>query len=170
MGVLPRFRLGKQALVALCAAVILVGCGGNGSSVPQTISSDGYTATVPGDWKVMRSGRTVGASSGDEIVSVTTFPLARRYKPAMWPNAVVELNRLSVDLATRLNGRVRRRNTIALAGRRARVYDIGYASVGTAFVERVAFLFEGKRELQLLCRFRTDDTVCRAFVRSFRLT
>ncbi len=40
---------------------------------------------------------------------------------------------------------------------------------GKDFVERIAFLFSGRREYQLLCRFVGDDSACRDFRTSFRL-
>jgi hypothetical protein len=114
----------------------------------------------------------VTATSGSvDLVGVTTFTLARAYRPALWTKAVPALDRAAAALAAQLGGKVRARATVVVAGRRARRYDIDYRRDGKALVERTAFVLTGRREHQLLCRFESggDDGACRTLFSSFRL-
>jgi hypothetical protein len=112
---------------------------------------------------------TTSAAKGEELVSVTVFTLGRPFKPALWDKTVPELDRVASQLASRLGGRLAKLEGGALAGRRARSYDIAFDRNGSALVERIAFVFSGRREYQLLCRFSGDDSVCGDFRSSFRL-
>ena len=53
-----------------------------------------------------------------------------------------------------------------------RVYaEEAYAVLSKDFVERITFVLDGKREYQLLCRYRAgdDEPACAALGSSFRL-
>jgi hypothetical protein len=173
----PRLRGRKPALVGLAAAlIVLAGCGGGGhkatASVEQTVAGRGYRFSAPSSWSVHRTGRQVTVTSGAvDLVGVTTFTLARRYRPELWAKAVPALDRTAAALAAQLGGELRSRETVAVAGRRARRYEIGYRRDGKALVERTAFVLTGRREHQLLCRFAEDgdDGPCRTLFSSFRL-
>src|SRR5438034_11761198 len=123
---------GKPALVGLAAAVIvLAGCGGGGhkatASRAQTVVGGGYRFLAPSSWSVHRAGRQVTATSGaTDLVGVTTFTLARSYRPSFWTKAVPALDRTAAALAAQLDGKLRQRETVVVAGRRARRYEIGY--------------------------------------------
>src|SRR5919201_1042065 len=98
----PRGR--KPALAGLAAAVIvLAGCGGGGhkatASDVQTVTGGGYRFSAPSSWSVHRTGRQVTATSGEvHLVGVTTFTLARRYRPSLWARAVPALDRAAAAL------------------------------------------------------------------------
>lgn len=100
---------------------------------------------------------------------MTFFTLGRPFKPALWEKTVPELDRVASQLAGQLGGRVAKLEGGVLAGRRSRSYDIAFSRDGTALVERIAFVFSGRREYQLLCRFSDDDSACREFRASLRL-
>src|SRR5438552_15422483 len=155
----PCLRRGKPALVGLAAAVIvLAGCGSGGhkasASGVQTVSGGGYRFSAPSSWSVHRAGRQVTATSGSvDLVGVTTFTLARPYRPALWTKAVPALDRTAAALAAQLGGNLRARATVVVAGHRARRYEIDYRRDGKTLTERTAFVLTGRREHQLLCRF-----------------
>jgi hypothetical protein len=166
---LPRFRQGKQALAALIV-VILAGCGGGGtSSAQQSVAGSGYRFSAPAGWRVTHAARMTSAAKGQELVSVTVFTLGRPFSPALWDKTVPELDRVASQLAGQLGGRLTKLEGGVLAGRRSRSYDIAFTRGGTALVERIAFVFAGRREYQLLCRLAGDDSACRVFRTSFRL-
>jgi hypothetical protein len=152
------------------AVLLLAGCGGGAAPpAPQSVTGDGYRFAAPAGWRVTRAGRMTSAVSGEQLVSVTVFPLPRPFQPALWDKAAPELDRVAAQLATQLGGRIRSRAGVTLAGHRARTYDIAFERGGKAVVERIAFILEGRREYQLLCRFAGDDSACREFRTSFRL-
>jgi len=170
----PGFRACKPAAL-LALAVLLAGCGGSRSGEhtgSQQVRGIGYAFAAPKSWKVARAGRTVSAAHETELVSVTVFRLARPYRPALWARAVPSLDQVADQLAAGLHGRVDARETVVLAGRRARRYDVSFARDGKDLVERIAFVLDGRREYELLCRFPRDDAGagkrCLAFLASFR--
>ena len=155
--------------------IVLAGCGGGGHKASatdvQTVAGGGYRFSAPSSWSVHRAGRQVTVTSGPvDLVGVTTFTLARRYRPRLWAKAVPALDRAAAALAAQLGGKLQTRATVVVAGRRARRYEIGYRRAGKALVERTAFLLTGRREHQLLCRFEAgaDDGACRTLFSSFR--
>ena len=157
-------------MLAAAAVFGLAGCGG-GATTPsvQSVSGDGYRFAAPAGWRVTRASRMTSAAKGQELVSVTVFTLGRPFRPALWEKTVPELDRVASQLATQLGGRVTKLEGGVLAGRRSRSYDIAFSRGGKALVERIAFVFSGRREYQLLCRFAGDDSACRDFRTSFRL-
>ena len=137
----------------------------------QDVVGVGYRFSAPTSWHVRRSGGTVAATSGDvDLVSVTTFPLARRYEPRLWAKVVPALDRAAAQLAAQLRGSLTKRETVVVGGLRARRYEIDYRRSGRRLVERAAFVLIGRREHELLCRFRAggDDGACRTLLRTFR--
>jgi hypothetical protein len=169
---LPLCTAHKQAS-ALVAVLLLAGCGGAKSAVaPATVTGSvggagGFRFEAPHGWKVTHADRAVSAASGADLVSVTVFPLQRAYLPALWPKVVTELDRRIADLAGQLRGELRSAGTTTVAGRRARIYEI---SVGDR-VQRLLFLFRGRLEYQLLCRYAKggDTTPCERLSASFTL-
>lgn len=155
--------------------MLLAGCGGSGTgehTASQRVRGIGYAFAAPKSWQVARAGRTVSAAHEDELVSVTVFRLGRPYRPALWGRAVPALDRVAEQLAAGLHGRVDARETMVLGGRRARRYDVSFSRDGKDLVERIAFVLDGRREYQLLCRFARGDgdagKRCVAFLASFR--
>jgi hypothetical protein len=150
----------------------LAGCGGGGGApAVKAVHGDGYTFSAPADWTVARKGQEVQASAGLKLVSVTRYPLLRRYRPALWPSVVPELDRAAAQLAKQQNGRVRNSRTVTIGGEQARRYDIDYERDGKALVERIAFVLRGKTEYLLLCRYdRGGDTdACDRLLATFAL-
>ena len=145
----------------------------------QELRGPGYTAEAPGGWQLSRPPRTIAADNpdGPESVSVAQFRLARRFQPSRWDAAVVELNDVAARLAERIGPEavVGRSGQTTIAGRRARTYEIDYTREGERFVDKVAFILEGRREFQLTCRVRVDDPdpgtdACDRLRSSFRLS
>ncbi len=152
------------------ALLVLAGCGGGKAApAPQSVSGSGYRFAAPADWRVTHAAQVTSAEQGERLVSVTVFPLGRPFQPALWGKAAPELDRVAAQLATHLRGRMTSQAGATLAGRRARTYDIAFERGGKAVVERIAFILDGRREYQLLCRFTGDDSACRDFRSSFRL-
>jgi hypothetical protein len=159
---------------------VLAGCGSGVAQKPvveRQIRGDGFFFYAPVAWDVQRSARTVQATpkQGPEIVSVSTFPLLHAYRPELWARVVPELDRVAGGLAGRLGGRAGKGRTETIAGRRSRTYEIAFTRNGKDIVERLAFVLEGKREFQLLCRWdskdeRTGRDACDALTTSFRLS
>lgn len=149
----------------------LAGCGGSGPPALKVVQGDGYRFSAPADWSVVRSGREVQVSEGLKLVSVTRYPLLRKYRPELWARVVPELDRAAAQLAGQQNGKVGATQTVTIAGRRARRYDIAYEHDGKQLVERLAFVLQGKTEYLLLCRYdRGGDTdACDRLLATFTL-
>lgn len=156
--------------VCLLAALTLAGCGGGGAKSPTSVSGPGYRFSAPGGWKVTETGTSVAAAHGTRFVSVTKFRLTRPYRPALWPKAVKELDRVAGKLAAELGGTVAAARTVTVGGAPARQYDLAFTRNGERLVERITFVLRGRREYQLLCRFKAgkDEPACALLERSFQ--
>ncbi|MDQ2967229.1 MAG: hypothetical protein M3R37_02790 [Actinomycetota bacterium] len=126
---------------------------------------------APADWRVSRKGREVQAAEGTQLISVTRFPLLRRFKPALWDKVVPELDRAASALAVQQQGTVTNPQTVTVARQRARSYDVAYTGEGKQLVERIAFVLRGKTEYLLLCRYELGGRTeaCDGLLTSFRL-
>ena len=107
---------------------------------------------------------------------MATFRLSRPFRPALWEEAVRELNDVAARLAERLGptALVEQTRDATVARRRARVYEIGYRREGARLVDRVTFVLVGRREYQLTCRIdaaepEPGEEACAELLRSFRL-
>ena len=160
----------KRGAFAL-TLLTLAGCGGSGPSAEKVVQGAGYRFSAPADWKVVRTARAVQASSGLELVSVTRYPLLRRYRAELWDQVVPELDRAASELAQQQNGTVRNSETVTVAGRRARRYDIDYTGDGKQLVERIVFVLRGKTEHLLLCRYERGGSTdaCDRLLATFTL-
>jgi hypothetical protein len=167
----------RSVLPLALATLILASCGESDEEDPQTIRGNGYTASVPADWTLERPPRTIAAANpnGPEAVSVGSFRLAKAFRPALWNDAVAELNDVAARLAERVapSGRVDASRDATIAGRRARLYEIRYTREGEQMLDRVIFILVGTREFQLTCRIRVDepevgDDACARLLSSFR--
>jgi hypothetical protein len=163
-------------VVALLAAS--AGCGGGGGDETlQAVGGPGFGFSAPAGWEVELRGRSSSAvpeTGATELVSVRVFRLARPYRPALWPSVEPELDRVAADLARRLGGRIESSAVVVVDGRRAKRYDISYERDGTEVVERTAFVLQGRREFQLVCRFEAEDgdegrRACETLFSTFRL-
>ena len=156
--------------------IVLAGCGSGGHKANatdvRTVVGRGYRFSAPSSWSIQRTPHEVTALSGPvDLAGVTTFTLARAYRPSLWTKAVASLDRTATTLAAQNGGEVRARDTVVVTGRRARRYEIAYRADGVAMVEQMAFVLAGRTEYQVLCRFKDggDDGVCRTLFSSFRL-
>jgi hypothetical protein len=102
---------------------------------------------------VSRSEGAVTARNGSALVSVTTYPLVKPYDPAMFERVSRELDGSVSKLAKQAKGTLVEHKTTEIAGRKVR----DYRYVAKGFATRLGFVFEGKREWQLLCRARAED-------------
>ncbi len=104
-------------------------------------------------------------------MSVTRFPLLRRFRPGLWAKVVGELDRAAAGVAHQQRGSVTASQTMTISGRQARRYEIAYELNGKRLVERIAFVLRGKTEYLLLCRFqrRASTAACDRLLASFRL-
>jgi hypothetical protein len=171
-GLLPCHNPRKLAVLA-GALLFAAGCGGGGGTQPreQIVRGDGYTFTAPAGWSVSRHGREQRVAQGTRLVSVTLYPLERRFRPALWQRVVPELDRAAEGVARQQHGSVAESRTLTISGLQARRYDIEYELDGKPLVERIAFVLRGKSEYLLLCRYeRGGDTgVCDRLLTSFKL-
>jgi hypothetical protein len=160
----------KQAVLGLTLLVVS-GCGGGGTPKGHTVRGTGFTFAAPADWGVSRKGTEVQAAKGTQLISVTRFPLLRRFKPALWDEVVPELDRAAAALARQQEGTVSDPRTVMVAGQKARRYDVAYTGEGKELVERIAFVLRGKIEYLLLCRYERGGSTeaCDGLLTSFRL-
>jgi hypothetical protein len=137
----------------------------------HTVRGTGFTFVAPADWGVSRKGSEIQAAQGTQLISVTRFPLRRRFEPALWDEAVPELDRAADALARQQAGKVSDHRTVTVAGLKARRYDVDYTSEGKELVERIAFVLRGKTEYLLLCRYERGGSTegCDGLLTSFRL-
>ena len=170
---------GACALVALGA---LSACGGGGSSsgtsAPRTVRGSGFSFRAPGGWHVKRLASAVFASPkpiAAELVSVTTFPLRKPYKPSLFPAVTKELDSSAEQLATRLGGIVKDRRTTTVAGQIVRQYLFVYPrdkqEPKDTYSGRITFVLRGKTEYELLCRWAGSESqpdYCKQLERSFK--
>jgi hypothetical protein len=126
---------------------------------------------APADWGVSRKGREVQAAQGTQLISVTRFPLLRRFRPGLLNEVVPELDRAAAAVASQQQGTVRDPRNVTIAGQKARRYDVAYTRQGKQLVERIAFVLRGKSEYLLLCRYERggNTDACDGLLTSFRL-
>jgi len=167
---------------ALAALGALSACGGGGSSSassePKTVRGNGFSFSAPGDWLVRRLASEVSATPkpiAAELVSVSTFPLLKPYKPSLFAAVKKELDSSADELATRLGGTVKERRTTIVAGQSVRQYLLEYPQdrqePKVTYKGRITFVLRGKTEYELLCRWAGSDSepdYCKQLERSFR--
>jgi hypothetical protein len=160
----------KQAVLCLTLLVVS-GCGGGAGQKGYTVRGTGFTFAAPADWGVSRKGPEVQAVQGTKLISVTRFPLQRRFRPELWNKVVPELDRAAAAVATQQKGTVIDSRTANVSGQKARRYDVAYTSDGKELVERIAFVLRGKIEYLLLCRYERGGSTdaCDGLLTSFKL-
>jgi hypothetical protein len=160
----------KQAVLGL-TLLVLAGCGGGAATKGHIVRGAGFTFVAPADWTVTRKDAEVQAAQGASLVSVTLFPLLRRFRPELWSRVIPELDRAAADVARQQKGEVDDSRTMTLAGQKARRYDIVYSSEGKELIERIAFVLRAKNEYLLLCRYERggDTEACDGLLTSFKL-
>jgi hypothetical protein len=133
--------------IPLALLFILSACGGGTAPKPvstRVLHGPGFSFSVPGGWKTSRSDRAAAARSGKALVSATTFPLLKPYRPALFPAATKELDGVARKLAAQAGQSLTEQQTTTVDGKRIRAYRFG--------TTRIGFVLDGKREFQLLCR------------------
>jgi hypothetical protein len=145
-----------RACLPLALVFILSACGGSTAAEPpatKAVTGPGFRFDGPVGWKVSRPGDAVEAVNGSALVSVTTYKLLKPYEPAMFDRVATELDGSVAKLAKQAKGTVVERKTSEVDGRKIREYRY----VAKGFATRIGFVFEGRREWQLLCRARAED-------------
>jgi hypothetical protein len=169
---IPRPYPRKQTLVAaplaaLSVLSVLSGCGGGSKVVPpQGVSGPGYRFAVPHGWTVKRSRLTVRAASGAEFVAVSTFPLLKAYRPALFTPVEAELRTRMDNIAKTVGATVDPAGAVIVGGVRSHVYRVAASS----HVDEYTFVLVGRREYQLVCRASAAGAApCRQLQTSFAL-
>jgi hypothetical protein len=140
------FRLLAKAVLPLVVLFILSACGGSSrETVAQGVQvrGNGYSFERPRGWGMERPANGAVARHGDELVSVTRFPLRKAYDAALFDEVAKELDRLAGRLADRAGTSLAASETVTVAGRKIRAYRYGD--------ERIGFVLQGTREYQLYC-------------------
>jgi hypothetical protein len=155
-------------LTVLFAALILAGCGGSSEPKAQTqlIRGHGFRFRAPAGWSVQHTAQGSVASHDSELVQVSTFPLVRPYTSSLFDRVAHELALRMITIAKETGGTLTGTKTVAADGVKSHRYDV---TVGD-HVDRYTFVLIGKREYQLLCRFRASstDAFCSDLLTSFR--
>jgi len=163
-----------KALLPVAVLFILSACGGSGESTggpTQGVRGEGFTLQAPEDWRVSGAGTgKVTARKGGELVSVTSFPLLKRYDPGKFDAAAKELDGIAAKLAAQAGGDLTEKTTTTVDGQRVRAYR--YAAGASQI--RIGFVLVGKHEYQLLCRLPAGgadpDGACALLFDSFTLS
>jgi len=135
-----------KAVLPLVVLFILSACGGSSrETVAQGVQvrGNGYSFERPRGWGMERPANGAVARHGDELVSVTRFPLRKAYDAAQFDEVAKELDRLAGRLADRAGTSLAASETVTVAGRKIRAYRYGD--------ERIGFVLQGTREYQLYC-------------------
>jgi hypothetical protein len=163
----PRKRAALGVVLLLAA-----GCGGGGGAQKaRIVEGEGFSFRAPAAWKVQRSGGKLEVGQGTDLVSVTRYPLLRRFRPEQWAKVVPELDRAAAALARQQSGAVADAKTLSVAGQQARRYDVLYERDGKKLTERITFLLRKKTEYLLLCRYErgASTEACDRLLSSFTL-
>ena len=100
-----------------------------------------------------KSGPSLIASHGSDLVSVTRYTLLKPYVPARFPAAARELDQLAGKLAAKGGGKLTERQTTTVDGRKIRAYRFVSRGVPT----RLGFVLKAKTEYQLMCSGDTGE-------------
>jgi len=163
----PRKRAALGVVLLLTA-----GCGsGGGAEKTHVVQGEGFSFGAPAAWKVQRSGSELEVGESTDLVSVTRYPLLRRFRAEQWAKVVPELDHAAAALARQQSGAVAGVKTLTVAGQQARRYDVLYERDGKKLTERITFLLREKTEYLLLCRYErgASTDACDRLLSSFTL-
>jgi hypothetical protein len=132
------------------------------------VRAAGFRFQAPAGWAVKTAGRTTTATRDSELVQVATFPLVKRYTPALFAKVESELALRMAQAAKASGGTISGQSVASPGGIKSHVYDV---TVGD-HVDEYVFVLRGLREYQLLCRRKTSSKTdfCEKLVASFALT
>lgn len=167
-------------LAAVVVGFALAGCGGASREEPaatKRVAGPGFTFSAPAGREVARTPRSVtvlGASeASQELESVTRFPLAKAFRPGLWPRASAELDGVAERLTASLGGEYGTApKTVRRGGLRGRLYEIRYEREGVALSQRLTLLLDKRTEYQLLCRWQgsaDQPAACGLLEQTFQL-
>ena len=128
------------------------------------VTGPGFTVSVPQGWTVRKSGKSLVATRGNGLVSVTRFTLVKPYEPSKFQAAAKELDGVAAKLAEQNGGKVTKRETTVVGGQKIRAYTI--VSNGNSM--RIGFVLDDKSEYQLVCS-GAARTACDLLFSSFAL-
>jgi hypothetical protein len=159
-------RTSGLALLVLALLLAIAGCGGGSSDQEATatvaVRGPGFVFRAPADRELVRTERAVmvqpPGEGGAELESVTRYPLIKAFRPTLWPGVVTELDGAVDKLAAGLSGTVESDENVRAGGRRARRYEVSYEREGEQLRQRITFVFRGREEFQLLCRYPDAET------------
>lgn len=157
------------ALVVFAAAC---GGGGGGEKAPveQAIRRPHFVFMAPGDWVPTQTKRGVTLAPDPktvELMSVAAFPTIKPYRPSLFQKAIPEIDRAARDYARQLKGTVVSSATVAVAGKPVRQYVVAHGRLH----ERISFVFRGRTEYFLVCRWSASEdepAACRRLSATFR--
>jgi len=162
---IPGSYRAKQTL-PLVAALILAGCGGSPPAKPQVVRGAGYRFAAPAGWHVHRTRLAVTAQRQAALVQVSTFPLVKEYRPALFAAVSRELQTRMRQVALQMGGTVSDVGEVTSGGVRSHVYRVEAGGL----VDEYTFVLVGRREYQLLCRAKqAGDATCSQLQTSFVL-
>ena len=125
------------------------------------VSGEGFSYAIPQGWNVTRPNGAVVARRGNDLVSVTVFPLRRAYEPAQFEQLAATLDGVAAELAKAAGAELATKETTTVAATKSRAYRYGG--------KRIAFVLAGRREYQLFCSPGTT-TACDVLFQSFSLS
>lgn len=182
-GFLPRSRVWKLTLIILIVPLFAVSCGSSGKPAPRSVATQvvrgpGFRFSAPAAWHVSHTARAAvvqRASDGSALVSASLYRLGRAYTPDRFDTAAKELDKVAARLAKAANGAVTSSETTTVEGRKIRAYRFtSHPASGGSYANRVGFVLEGKREVELLCQARAGEGdpagACSLLFSSFTLT
>jgi hypothetical protein len=131
------------------------------------VRGNGIRFEAPAGWKVTTSRTSASAAHESQLLQVTTFPLVKTYRDALFDKVARELDLRMRAVAEQLHGTVRGTRTVTVDGIRAHHYDVGAGED----VYGYTFVLQVRREYELLCRrpSSADDAPCTQLLTTFVL-
>jgi hypothetical protein len=182
--VLVRAGVRKQIAVLLIVPLFAGACGSSkkpaSAAAPgpgQAVRGPGFRFSAPAGWRQQATATSVvvqAPSAAATLVSAAVYRLGKAYTPDQFAAATSELDGVATRLARAASGKVTASETTTVAGRKIRAYRFTATVSGKAYRDRVGFVLDGKREVQLLCQAPAGkgdpDGACARLFSSFSLS